>query len=151
MTRPALTLIAALLLAGCGDPATPVGELPTGLLHVDTGEGTVEIRVSIAETAEARQQGLMGVQEMAPDAGLVFLHEAPTHITPWMKDTLIPLSAAFWDQEGTILSIIDMDPCRSEICVTYDSGVESIGWVEVNQGFFAEQGIEVGDRVTLER
>jgi uncharacterized membrane protein (UPF0127 family) len=151
MTRPATILITALLLAGCGGPAGPVEQLPSGVLHIETGSGEVLVEVSIAETAESRERGLMGVERMAEDAGMVFLEPEPVQASFWMKDTLIPLTVAFWDQKGEILAIIDMDPCREDPCTIYDPGVTWIGAVEVNQGYLGEQGVALGDRVTLER
>jgi uncharacterized membrane protein (UPF0127 family) len=68
-----------------------------------------------------------------------------------MKDTLIPLSIAFWDREGRIFRILDMEPCREETCRLYEPGGLWWGAVEVNQGFFEDRGVEVGDRVRLEK
>lgn len=151
MNRPAILLVAALALSACGGSAPPVESLPTGVLHIETGAGEVLVEVSIAEEPESRQQGLMGVEEMGQDAGMVFLEEEPVQQSFWMKDTLIPLSIAFWDEEGTIRAILDMEPCREDPCRVYDPGVTWIGAVEVNRGFFAEQGVELGDAVRLER
>jgi uncharacterized membrane protein (UPF0127 family) len=151
VTRPASILVSVLILAGCGGSAPPVETLPTGVLHIETSSGEVLVEVSIAETSESRQQGLMGVEEMGEDTGMVFLEEQPVQQAFWMKDTLIPLSIAFWDQDGRIQAILDMEPCREDPCELYDPGVAWIGAVEVNQGFLADHGVEVGDSVTLER
>lgn len=151
MTRPAVTVFLALLLGACGGSAPPVENLPTGVLHIETASGEVLVEVSIAETPESRQQGLMGVEEMAEDAGMVFLEKQPVQQAFWMKDTLIPLSIAFWDEEGRIQAILDMEPCREDPCEVYDPGVTWIGAVEVNEGFFADHDVQTGDTVTLER
>jgi uncharacterized membrane protein (UPF0127 family) len=151
MTRPAICVLATLILVACSSPAPPVEDLPVGTLRIDSVEGEVLVEVSIAETSEARQRGLMGVPEMAENAGMVFLEDEPVQQPFYMKDTLIPLSIAFWDPDGEILAILDMDPCETDSCPLYDSGVSWVGAVEVNQGFFAENGVEVGDRVTLQR
>jgi uncharacterized membrane protein (UPF0127 family) len=82
---------------------------------------------------------------------MAFLQAWPVQQPFWMKDTLIPLSVAFWDQDGRIRAILDMEPCPAEPCPLYDPGVSWIGAVEVNQGFFEERGVEIGDRVRLER
>jgi uncharacterized membrane protein (UPF0127 family) len=66
-----------------------------------------------------------------------------------MKDTLIPLSIAFWNESGAIVAILDMEPCPDDECPSYDPGVDFVGALEVNQGFFDEHGIDVGDRVRL--
>jgi uncharacterized membrane protein (UPF0127 family) len=146
-----MLVISAVLLAACGGSAPPVEDLPAGVLHVETGSGEVLVEVSIAETSESRQRGLMGIEEMAEDTGMVFLEEQPVQQAFWMKDTLIPLSIAFWDGDGRIQAILDMEPCREDPCELYDPGVTWIGAVEVNQGFFDDQGVAIGDSVRLER
>lgn len=151
MNRPATLLLIALLAAGCGGSAPPGEGLPTGTATIETGESQVEVEVSIAETPEARQRGLMGVDDLPENAGMVFLQDTPVQGSFWMKDTLLPLSIAFWNESGEILAILDMEPCEEDPCELYDPGVTWIGALEVNQGFFEENGVETGATVTLER
>jgi uncharacterized protein len=151
VTRPAIVLFVAVLLSACGGSAPPVENLPTGVLHIETASGEVLVEVSIAETPESRQQGLMGIEEMGEDTGMVFYEDRPVQQAFWMKDTLIPLSIAFWGLDNRILAILDMEPCREDPCELYDPGVTWIGALEVNQGFFADNGVEVGDTVRLDR
>jgi uncharacterized protein len=142
--------IALMALAACR-PATPVEGLPRGTLSIEGNSGPVQVEVSIAETRETKARGLMGVEEMDPDTGMVFLQDEPARISFWMKDTLIPLSIAFWGPDQRIATILDMEPCRTSTCPTYDPEIEWVGALEVNQGFFAEHGIEEGAPVRLER
>jgi uncharacterized protein len=142
--------IALMALAACR-PATPVEGLPQGTLSIEGNSGPVQVDVSIAETRETKARGLMGVEEMDPDTGMVFLQDEPARISFWMKDTLIPLSIAFWGPDQRIATILDMEPCRTSTCPTYDPEIEWVGALEVNQGFFAEHGIEEGASVRLER
>jgi uncharacterized protein len=142
--------VALLALTACR-PATPVQGLPRGTLVIEGNSGEVRVDVSIAETREAKARGLMGVEEMDPDTGMVFLQEERARISFWMKDTLIPLSIAFWGPDRRIATILDMEPCRTSTCPTYDPEIEWVGALEVNQGFFAEHGIEEGAPVRLDR
>ncbi|MGH3927259.1 MAG: DUF192 domain-containing protein [Pseudonocardiaceae bacterium] len=148
--RPAIAFLAVVRMAACR-PATPVEGLPRGTLLIEGTSGEVQVEVAIAETDESKSQGLMGVEEMDPDSGMVFLQDDPARISFWMKDTLIPLSIAFWGPDRRIATILDMDPCRTNTCPTYDPEIEWVGALEVNQGFFAERGIEEGAPVRLER
>jgi hypothetical protein len=116
-----------------------------------TSGGRVTIRVEIADTDAERELGLMGKTSLAPERGMVFLYDEPAERSFWMKDTLIPLSIAFWDERGRIVTILDMDPCPDGVCPTYESGVPVVGAVEVNQGYFDKHGITEGDRVRLRR
>jgi uncharacterized membrane protein (UPF0127 family) len=111
----------------------------------------VVLHVEIAETEAARQRGLMDRTGLARDAGMAFLFDSPVQVGFYMKDTLIPLSIAFWDQNLRIVTILDMTPCRADPCPVYFAQRPYVGAAEASQGFFAEHGIEVGDRVELER
>ena len=150
--RPAWAVIVALLLSSCAgtQPAEPPGP-PRGVLTISGNGPTVRVRVEIAETVEAKQRGLMGRRSLAPDAGMVFLEEEPAVSGFWMKDTLIPLSIAFWDEEGRIFRILDMEPCLEDSCRTYQPRGPWVGALEVNQGFFEDHDVEVGDRVAITR
>jgi uncharacterized protein len=145
--RPTIALLA--LLAGCSNPSEATSSEAT--LRIDTGWQDVEVRVEVADTLVERARGLMGRTALDEDAGMVFLTSWPSETPFWMKNTLIPLSVAFWDQERRIFRIHDMEPCREDPCPLYEPGAPWIGALEVNQGFFEEHGVEVGDRVSLEQ
>lgn len=135
-------------------PASPPAVqlvLPMGKLRLSSGERSVTVQVEIAETPRARQHGLMGRRHLPPNSGMAFLFDRPTENRFWMKNTLIPLSIAFWDEAGRIVSIVDMAPCPEDPCPLYSAGTSYIGAVEVNRGFFRAHGVEVGDRVELQR
>ncbi|MBI4260287.1 MAG: DUF192 domain-containing protein [Actinobacteria bacterium] len=93
----------------------------------------------------------MGRTDLARDRGMVFLFEGPTTGSFWMKDTLIPLQIAFWDEDGRIVSILSMEPCEEDPCPLYSPGASYVGALEVNAGALSEAGVEEEDRVALER
>jgi uncharacterized protein len=125
--------------------------LPRGALHVTTDSGKATLDVEIAAEGRARQVGLMGRPSLPADAGMVFLYDESPDGGFWMKDTLIPLSIAFWDRSGRILKILDMVPCRQDPCPLYQPGVAYFGAVEANLGWFADHGVRPGHRVALSR
>ena len=144
-------LVALLLFTACssGGPEPVPGPDPDTRLEIRTDGGVVEVVVEVADDDDERNVGLMNRERLDPDAGMVFLWDEPLHATFWMKDTLIPLSIAFWDDRNEIVSILDMEPCAADPCPSYDPGTEFEGALEVNQGFFEEHGVEVGDTVEL--
>jgi uncharacterized membrane protein (UPF0127 family) len=91
----------------------------------------------------------MGRKTLARNAGMVFLFGSPTRGRFWMKDTLIPLSVAFWNKQGRILRILDMTPCRADPCTVYDPGVAFTGALEVNRGAFKRWGVRPGARISI--
>ena len=86
---------------------------------------------------------------LAPNAGMAFLFSGPVTVGFWMKDTLIPLSIAFWDQGHRIVAIREMEPCRADPCPLFSPGRPYVGAVEANAGWFDRHGVEAGDRVTV--
>ncbi|MGH2806851.1 MAG: DUF192 domain-containing protein [Actinomycetota bacterium] len=158
-TRIAVLFCALALVSGCGygDEESPAADpritetfSPAKVL-LDGGEESVIIDVEVAESEGEHRLGLMFRESLPEDAGMLFVFEGDTQSGFWMKDTLIPLSVAFIDSESTVVKILDMEPCREDPCPVYEPGVTYAAALEVNQGAFAEWGIEEGDRVTVTR
>ncbi len=148
MHRPA-PLVLALLLTACGSGSAPA----TGdraILRITTAEGVATLQVEIADSPEERAEGLSNRTSMPADAGMAFLWDEPVEAQFWMKDTLIPLQIAFWDEEGRIVGLFEMEPCEADPCRTYGPGDPFIGAVEANAGWFTTHGVRVGDTVELD-
>ncbi|WP_337845370.1 DUF192 domain-containing protein [Thermus sp.] len=120
---------------------------PRSTLYVESGGKRHLLKVEVADTPERQAQGLMFRKTLGEDEGMVFLFPEPTGGGFWMKNTLIPLSIAFFDRQGVILRILDMEPCRKDPCPVYYPGVVYQGALEVNRGWFAHRGVRPGDRV----
>ena len=118
-------------------------------LRPPSGEPAQRIRVEDAFTPEARARGLMFRREVPPRSGMVFRYQVDNSGGYWMKNTLVPLSIAFFARNGKVLRILDMAPCRQEPCRSYDPGVSYRGALEVNKGFFDHIGLTRGWRVEL--
>jgi uncharacterized membrane protein (UPF0127 family) len=142
------SLLATTVAASCGD-VEDGPERETETLVFETRDASVPLEVEIADSPEERATGLMNRSSLPEDRGMAFRFEEPTTSGFWMKDTLIPLSIAFWDEEERIVDILDMEPCPSEPCPTYGPDVPYVGAVEVNVGWFERNGVRVGDRVEL--
>lgn len=164
----ALVLATGALAAGCNGGDDPAAAPPTaddgaGMTEpaevaFETGEVVIEtdgarrtLTVEIAETPEQQQLGLMFREALPRTSGMVFVFPDEHRGGFWMKNTVVPLSIAFYDRSGRIVSILDMEPCREDPCPVYDPGVPYRGALEVNQGLFADWGVAVGDRIRLQR
>jgi uncharacterized membrane protein (UPF0127 family) len=146
MRRLALTGM-LLALAACGGNGADEGA--RAIIATSTGE--VVVHVEVADTEAERRHGLMGRRMLGADAGMAFVFQEPDRGAFWMKDTLIPLSIAFYDEDGRILRILDMEPCPRDPCRLYDPGVAYRGALEVNRGAFRRWGVSEGDRLRLDR
>jgi uncharacterized membrane protein (UPF0127 family) len=108
-----------------------------------------QISVQVADSSEERAKGLMGVTELPAGSGMAFVWNEPTMGEFWMKDTLIPLSIAFVDDGGRIVTIRDMQPCTADPCPTYGAAAPYVLAIETNAGFYDRHEIQVGDRAEL--
>ena len=142
---PLLLLVAV----ACGSAEVASVPEASPALSIRTDDGIVSLDVQVADTPAERRTGLMGRESLSPYDGMVFVWEEPVVITFWMKDTLIPLSIAFWDEGGRIISLLDMDPCAQEPCPTYGPNQPFVGAVEVARGAFERHGVVLGDTVEL--
>ena len=133
------------IVAGCGGDGDDQGTQAV-LWH---GNQEKTVSVEIADTPAGREKGLMGRETLPADSGMAFVFPEDQRGPFWMKDTLIPLSIAFYSADGRILKILDMEPCDADPCPLYDPGVAYRGALEVNRGAFADWGITAGDRLRI--
>ena len=116
------------------------------LTIINSSNEMVPVRVEIADTNTEQQRGLMERTELAENAGMLFVFDQEQRLSFFMKDTLIPLSVAFIDTEGYIVDIQDMQPLD---LTQHRSPRPAKYALEVNQGFFEERDIQVGNKVEL--
>jgi uncharacterized membrane protein (UPF0127 family) len=99
------------------------------------------IKAEVAANEAERQQGLMFRKSMGTNEGMVFLFGAPAGVCMWMKNTLIPLSVAFIDDDGKIVNIEDMQPQTIE---SHCAKKPVRYALEMNQGWFKQKNIKPG-------
>jgi uncharacterized protein len=131
--------------------ASASAALPRTTAMLETGDRRVRLSVEVADEPEEWRVGLMHRRSLARNAGMVFVFPRPIRGGFWMKNTLIPLSIAFFDARGRILRIMVMTPCRADPCPTYDPRIAYKGALEVNRGSFGRWGVGRGDRIRLLR
>jgi len=147
--RRALTVAFTVVLAAGGCSNAPDSD--TAVLAIITGNGLVRTgTLQIARTESERERGLAGRPSIPPNGGMVFLQGEPSDDGFWMRGVTVPLSIAFWDGDGRIVAIMDMQPCREEPCELYFPGRSYVGAVEMRLGWFDRHDVEVGDVVHLE-
>jgi uncharacterized protein len=76
--------------------------------------------------------------------GMLFVFEQPSVQCFWMKNTLLPLTAAFVDDDGTIVNLVDMKPQALDS----HCSIKPVRYVlEMNQGWFAKRAIKAGSKL----
>ena len=105
----------------------------------------------LADTPELRERGLMTVTDPALGGydGMLFRFDGDTSVGFYMKDTLIPLSIAWFHADGRFVSATDMPPCETSECPTFAPGREYRYALEVPEGNLPGLSIGPGTRLIL--
>jgi uncharacterized membrane protein (UPF0127 family) len=140
-----IKIAAAFLLAPfllCGPAAAQDG--PQRLPAIKLGAGMHVIQAEVARTPQQHTIGLMFRTSMGTNDGMLFIFDEAAQQCFWMKNTLLPLSAAFIGDDGTVVNIENMAP------QTLDGhcSAKPVRFVlEMNEGWFARRGIKPGSRL----
>lgn len=141
-------LAAALLLCGTAPAAAqtdPAAARPQALPKVELQAGIHLIKAEVAADFATRARGLMYRDALAPNHGMIFVFEDRSRQCFWMRNTRIPLSAAFIDDTGRIVNIADMRPLSDD---SHCSAKPVRYVLEMEQGWFARRGLKEGSRLS---
>ena len=119
-------------------------EPQTDLQRMVIQAGMFQIDAQIAQTPQQRQIGLMFRKEMPTHEGMLFIFDEPQKQCFWMKNTLLPLTAAFVADDGTIVNLADMKPQSTDS----HCSLKPVRFVlEMHQGWFAKKGFKAGNKL----
>ncbi|MDA8521125.1 DUF192 domain-containing protein [Acidovorax sp. NCPPB 4044] len=137
---------AAVAIAAAGIGAATAQEGPQlDLQRVELTAGMHRIDAQVALTPQERQIGLMNRKDMPPQEGMLFVFSEPAVQCFWMKNTLLPLTAAFVADDGTIVNLADMKPQTLDSHCS-DKPVRFV--LEMNQGWFSKRSIKPGSKLS---
>ncbi len=111
--------------------------------------GSEILDCEIANTCESRARGLMGRKSLPEGKGMLFVYDRAQRLAFWMKDTLIPLSIGFFDDQKVLLKILDMDPPIGDHLIKYRCTAPARYALEVPQGWFERHNVRVGDKFSF--
>ncbi len=134
-----------LVVALAGQLALAQETPQTGLPRIKLSAGMHQITAQVAQTPEQRQIGLMFRKDMPQVEGMLFVFEQANQQCFWMKNTLLPLTAAFVDDDGTIVNLADMKPQTTD---SHCSAKPVRFVLEMNQGWFDKKGVKAGARLS---
>jgi uncharacterized membrane protein (UPF0127 family) len=135
-------LAALALSAAFGSAAAQAPQLD--LPRVALSAGMHRIDAQVAQTPAQRSTGLMYRKEMPQHEGMLFIFEYPSQQCFWMQNTYLPLTAAFLEDDGTIVNLADMKPRTTD---SHCSAKPVRYVLEMNQGWFAKKGLKAGTRL----
>lgn len=141
--KPFAALLAPIVLTLVGPVLAQDGP-QLNLPRIQITAGIYQIDAQVAQAPEQRTTGLMFRKDMPQQEGMLFVFEQPSGLCFWMKNTLLPLTAAFVADDGTIVNLADMKPQTTDThCAT-----KPVRYVlEMNQGWFAKRGIKAGSKL----
>jgi hypothetical protein len=144
--QPAALLAAAALalLASTSGAASAQARAQPPLPTVKLTAGIHVITAEAATTTQSRTIGLMHRERLGPNSGMLFVFEDKAQQCFWMRNTIVPLTIAFIEDDGTILQLTDMAP-KSEASHCSQRPVRYA--LEMEQGWFGKRGIAPGARV----
>lgn len=112
--------------------------------RIDLSAGFHRIEAEVAADQPNRMQGLMMRKSMPANHGMLFVFAHAERHCMWMRNTFLPLSVAFLDDQGRILNIENMQPqTENNHCAAAPARFA----LEMNRGWFADKGIKPGQRI----
>ena len=108
---------------------------------------TEKLELFVADTDSSRARGLMGVDYLGENEGMIFFWPSASKKCMWMKNTSLPLSVAFIDQDRTIVQIDDLQPFSTDSVCSRSERI--IAAIEMNKDWFEENDLKEGSQVNL--
>lgn len=123
----------------------PLDRFPQSSVEIVSGEARHRFEVWVADTPARQVQGLMYVQRLDPDRGMLFIYGEPRYVSYWMGNTYVSLDLLFVGADGRILNIIERaTPLSAEPLLSMGPAAMVL---EVLAGTSERLGIKAGDRV----
>lgn len=111
---------------------------------ISLNAGLYVIRAEVANTFETRARGLMYRESLGPNQGMLFVFPAVERHCMWMKNTPLPLSVAFIDERGEVVSVSEMAPhTETPHCAAKPARFA----LEMSKGWFAAKGVRAGSKI----
>ncbi len=140
LPRSTLFFLALGILSSPMLPAQAQSTMPRTELSI----GMYRIEAEVAATQENRMTGLMQRRSMPANQGMLFVFTQPQRHCMWMRNTLLPLSVAFLDEEGRILNVEDMQPQTED---NHCAAKPARFALEMNLGWFRQKGVKPGQTI----
>ena len=111
--------------------------------------GPHEMQAELATQSKQHETGMMFREKMEENESMLFVFEQAHRAAFYMRNTTLPLSAAYIDSEGIILEIHDLKPLDETSIQAESAQVQYV--LETKQGWFERHQITVGASVATEK
>ncbi|OGI00014.1 MAG: hypothetical protein A2039_02275 [Candidatus Melainabacteria bacterium GWA2_34_9] len=106
-----------------------------------------KVFLDVADNREKITRGLMGVDNIAENQGMVFLFKKHDYKTFWMKNMKIPLDIVFISNEKIAKIYKEVPVCEKDPCTLYGSKYKIDSVIEFKKGFCEKYNVKVGDKI----
>ena len=116
-------------------------------LSFETAQIEIKGRIydlEIAASAQQRQQGLMHRKRLPEQSAMLFVYPRSGNHRIWMKNTLIPLTVVWFDENETVIHRQGLLPCKADPCPSYGSDTPSRYIIEFHADL---QDLNPGERL----
>jgi uncharacterized membrane protein (UPF0127 family) len=110
--------------------------------------GPEQMDTELALNGIQQQTGMMFRTNIAENEGMLFVFHQPHQAAFWMKNTQVPLSAAYIDPEGVILEIHNLQPHDTNSVTAATDRVQYV--LETAQGWFERHHIGTNTLIRTE-
>lgn len=150
ITRKLSVLVLLVSVVFATAPAHAQGDVSfeRSTLKIETADAVHSFDIEVAKSDEQRARGLMFRNELAPDAGMLFLYRRDRVLTMWMANTYLPLDMLFIGADGRIVRIAENTIPLSRSTISSRKRARAV--LELNAGTARRLGIRVGDRVVYD-
>ena len=106
--------------------------------------------IRLALTPDERSKGLMFVEHLDDDKGMLFVFDEDGIYPFWMKNTMIPLDIIWIDSNNNVVFISkNTQPCTLT-CDPINPEKQARYVLEINAGISDRIGLAVGDKMTID-
>jgi len=146
-------IVLTLVLSSCDRPTKPTASGITQEVGINSvfniQQGSKQTHLMVAGTDLEKSRGLMGVEKLPSDTGMVFLYESDQVMRFWMKDTPQDLDIAFVQADGVIAEIRTMKAEDTTEVASQSSHIRFC--IEMPANWYAQSQIKPGDKVNLDQ
>jgi uncharacterized protein len=121
-------------------------------IRLQTSTNEYILHVDFVKTPEDQAKGLMGIDHLYDDEGMLFSYRSPRHLAFWMKNMLIPIDMLFIGSDFKVKHIErEVPPCPEEAnkCPIYFPPERVQYVLEVVSGYSEKYDVKIGDRLLM--
>ena len=150
-SRFLLSVLLILTNAACSDRATDSDPPPTQAKsdsYFEIGLGDRIVSIQLAVTPSEMERGLMFRKSLDPNQGMLFVYPDARKRSFWMRNTSIPLDIGFFSRGGILREVYPLYPYDESSVASRGEEIQLA--LEMNQGWFAMNGVPTGAKIDLE-